>query len=127
MDKKVDSNKNRTVYRLQEALTGITCRKCNADSISIIHNKNNRITKTALCKLADIDRRYFDRDIKILEELGLLAISVDKYNHLLLQDIQINENYSEVLSRGVHYRDLTGIVKDKIREKVTSSVKNDCA
>ena len=104
-----------------------TCRKCNADSISIIHNKNNRITKTALCKLADIDRRYFDRDIKILEELGLLDISVDKYNHLLLQDIQINENYSEVLSRGVHYRDLTGIVKDKIREKVTSSVKNDCA
>ena len=66
-----------------------TCRKCNADSISII--------------------------------------PVDKYNHLLLQDIQINENYSEVLSRGVHYRDLTGIVKDKIREKVTSSVKNDCA
>ena len=41
------------------------CRKCDTDAIRIIHNKNNRITKSVLCRLADTDRRYFDKDIKI--------------------------------------------------------------
>ena len=103
------------------------CRKCDIDAISIIHNKNNRITKSALCKLADIDRRYFDSDIKILEELGLLHMSVDKYNHLLLKDIQINKDVHEILASDIHYRKLAGIAKDKIRKKITVSVKNDCA
>lgn len=112
--------------RLLLILTYI-CRKCNTDSILIMHNKNNRITKTALCKLADIDRRYFDKDVKLLEGLGLLAISVGRNNHLFLKDIQINENCREVLFDGIHYRKLTGVAKDKIREKVTKPVKNDCA
>ncbi|HBI61142.1 MAG TPA: hypothetical protein DDY31_08020 [Lachnospiraceae bacterium] len=102
------------------------CRKCNTDSILIMHNKNNRITKTVLCKLADIDRRYFDKDVKELEGLGLLAISVGRNNHLLLKDIQINESCREVLFDGIHYRKLQSVAKDKIREKVTKSVKNDC-
>lgn len=97
------------------------------DTISIIHNKNNRITKLVLCKLADTDRRYFDKDIKILEELGLLTISVDKYNHLLLKDIQINKECNEILFVNVHYRKLAGIIKDKIRKKTEKSVKKDCA
>lgn len=112
--------------RLLLILTYI-CRKCNTDSILIMHNKNNRITKTVLCKLADIDRRYFDKDVKALEGLGLLAISVGRNNHLLLKDIQINEICGEVLFDGIHYRKLTGVAKDKIRGKVTKSVKNDCA
>ena len=112
--------------RLLLILTYI-CRKCNTDSILIMHNKNNRITKTALCKLADIDRRYFDKDVKLLEGLGLLAISVGRNNHLLLKDIRINDSCREVLFDGIHYRKLTGVAKDKIREKVTKPVKNDCA
>lgn len=112
--------------RLMLALIYI-CRKCDTDMVSIIHNKNNRITKSALCKLADTDRRYFDKDIKILEELGLLHMSVDKYNHLLLKDIQINKDVHEILASDIHYRKLAGIAKDKIRKKITVSVKNDCA
>ena len=112
--------------RLLLVLTYI-CRKCDTDEITILHNKNNRITKTALCRLADIDRRYFDKDIKILGDLGLLTIAVDKHNHLSLEGVQMNESCCEVLSTGVHYRDLTSIVKDKIREKTTFSVKKDCA
>ncbi len=103
------------------------CRKCDTDSVSVLHNQNNRITKTVLCRLADIDRRYFDKDVKILEEAGLLSVSVDKYYHLLLKDIQTNENGCEILFNAVHYRDLTSIVKGKFREKVASSVKNNCA
>ena len=103
------------------------CRKCDTDAVSIIHNKNNRITKSALCKLADIDRRYFDKDIKILESQGVFTISVDKQNHLLLKDIQMNESCCEVLFNAIHYRNLASIAKDKIREKVASSVKNNCA
>lgn len=112
--------------RLMLALIYI-CRKCDTDMVSIIHNKNNRITKSALCKLADTDRRYFDKDIKILEELGLLHMSVDKYNHLLLKDIHINKDVHEILASDIHYRKLAGIAKDKIRKKITVSVKNDCA
>ena len=102
------------------------CRKCDTDAVSIIHNKNNRITKSVLCKLADIDRRYFDKDIKMLEKLGLLAISVDKYNHLLLTDIQINRECKEMLFENIHYRKLAGVMKDKIRKSI-KSVKKDCA
>lgn len=102
------------------------CRKCDIDAISIIHNKNNRITKSALCKLADIDRRYFDSDIKILKELGLLDISVDKYNHLLLKDIQMNKECNKLLFANIHYRKLAGVMKDKIRKGV-KSVKEECA
>lgn len=112
--------------RLMLVLTYI-CRKCDTNTISIIHNKNNRITKSAICKLADTDRRYFDKDIKILEEVGLLDISVDKYNHLLLKEIQINKDVNEILVSDIHYRKLAGIAKDKIRKKVTISVKNNCA
>lgn len=112
--------------RLLLVLTYI-CRKCDTDAVSIIHNKNNRITKSALCKLADIDRRYFDKDIKILEALGVLIISVDKQNHLLLKDIQMNKICCEVLFNKIHYRNLASVAKDKIREKVASSVKNNCA
>lgn len=103
------------------------CRKCDTDAIRIIHNKNNRITKSVLCRLADTDRRYFDKDIKILEKLGLLQISVDKYSHLLLKEIQINKDVHEILASNIHYRKLSGIAKDKIRKKVTISVKKDCA
>lgn len=102
------------------------CRKCDSDSVRIVHNKNNQITKSVLCKLADIDRRYFDSDIKILEALGLLHISVDKYNHLLLTDIQVNRECNEILCASIHYRKLAGIMKDKIRKSV-KSVKKDCA
>ena len=102
------------------------CRKCDTDSVRIMHNKNNRITKSVLCKLADIDRRYFDKDIKILENLGLLHISVDKYSHLLLEDIRINMECNEKLVVNIHYRKLSGVMKDKIRNNV-KSVKNDCA
>lgn len=102
------------------------CRKCNSDSVRIMHNQNNRITKSVLCKLADIDRRYFDSDIKILEELNLLHISVDKYNHLLLTDIQMNREYKDILIENIHYRKLAGVMKDKIRKSV-KSVKKDCA
>lgn len=91
-----------------------------------MHNQNNRITKSVLCKLADIDRRYFDSDIKILEELNLLHISVDKYNHLLLTDIQMNREYKGILIENIHYRKLAGVMKDKIRKSV-KSVKKDCA
>ena len=102
------------------------CRKCDTDAISVIHNKNNRITKSALCKLADTDRRYFDKDIKILEELGLLQISVDKYNHLLLTGVQVNRECNEMFVANIHYRKLAGIMKDKIRKSV-KSVKEECA
>ena len=102
------------------------CRKCDIDAISIIHNKNNRITKSALCKLADIDRRYFDEDIKILAELCLLDISVDKYNHLTLKNVQMNKYCNEILFTDIHYRKLAGVMRDKIR-KSEKSVKKDCA
>lgn len=102
------------------------CRKCNLNSVRIMHNRNNRITKSVLCKLADIDRRYFDKDIKILKNLGLLNISVDKYNHLLLEDVQINQECNEKLAANIHYRKLASVMKDKIRKSV-KSVKNDCA
>ncbi len=102
------------------------CRKCDIDAISIIHNKNNRITKSALCKLADIDRRYFDEDIKILAELCLLDISVDKYNHLTLKNVQMNMDCNEILFTDIHYRKLAGVMRDKIR-KSEKSVKKDCA
>lgn len=102
------------------------CRKCDIDAISIIHNKNNRITKSALCKLADIDRRYFDEDIKILSELCLLDISVDKYNHLTLKNVQMNMDCNEILFTDIHYRKLAGVMRDKIR-KSEKSVKKDCA
>lgn len=102
------------------------CRKCDTDAISVIHNKNNRITKSALCKLADIDRRYFDEDIKILAELGLLDISVDKYNHLALKNVQMNMDCNEILFTDIHYRKLAGVMRDKIR-KSEKSVKKDCA
>ena len=103
------------------------CRKCDLDAISIIHNKNNRITKSVLCKLADTGRRYFDKDIKILKKLGLLQISIDKYSHLILKEIQINKDVHEILASNIHYRKLAGIAKDKIREKSANFVKNDCA
>ena len=112
--------------RLMLVLTYI-CRKCDTDAISIIHNKNSRITKSVLCKLADIDRRYFDKDIKVLEETGLLSVSVDKFNRLLLKEIQINKDVHEILDSDIHYRKLAGIAKDKIREKNVKSVKNECA
>lgn len=102
------------------------CRKCDKNTISIIHNKNNRITKSVLCKLADTDRRYFDKDIKILEDLGFLHISVDKYNHLLLTVIKGNRECNEILCTNIHYRKLTGVIKDKIR-KSEKSVKEKCA
>lgn len=111
--------------RLMLALAYI-CRKCDIDAVSVIHNKNNRITKSALCKLADIDRRYFDEDIKILDGLGLLHISADKHSHLLLKDIQMNRECDEIFFADVHYRKLAGIMKDKIRKNV-KSVKTDCA
>lgn len=111
--------------RLLLALVYI-CRKCDSDTIRIIHNKNNRITKSALCKLADIDRRYFDKDIRMLDELGLLDISVDKYNCLLLKDIKINRECNEILFTDIHYRKLASVMKDKIR-KTVKSVKKDCA
>lgn len=102
------------------------CRKCAMDTISIIHNKNNRITKSVLCKLADTDRRYFDEDIKILAELGLFDISVDKYNHLTLKNIQMNTDCNEILFTDIHYRKLAGVMRDKIRKR-EKSVKKDCA
>lgn len=102
------------------------CRKCDADAIRIIHNKNSRITKSVLCRLADTDRRYFDKDIKILERLGLLQISVDKYSHLLLKDIKINREYNEIIYADIHYRKLASVMKDKIRKSI-KHVKNECA
>lgn len=111
--------------RLMLVLTYV-CRKCDTNAISIVYNKNNRITKSALCKLTDTDRRYFDKDIKILEELSLLDISVDKYNHLLLTGIQVNRECNEILYSNIHYRKLAGVMKDKIRKNV-KSVKKDCA
>lgn len=111
--------------RLMLVLTYI-CRKCDTDAICIIHNKNNRITKSVLCKLADTDRRYFDKDIKVLEKLGLLQISVDKYSRLLLKNIKMNRECNEMLFADIHYRKLAGVMKDKIRKSV-KSVKKDCA
>ena len=111
--------------RLLLALVYI-CRKCDSDTIRIIYNKNDRITKSALCKLADIDRRYFDKDIRVLDELGLLDIAVDKYNHLLLKDIKMNRECNEILFTDIHYRKLASVMKDKIR-KTVKSVKKDCA
>ena len=63
--------------------------------------------------------------IKILAELGLLDISVDKYNHLALKDIQMNMDCSEILFNDIHYRKLESVMKDKIR-KTVKSVKKDC-
>ena len=102
------------------------CRKCDTDAIRIIHNKNNRITKSVLCRMADTDRRYFDKDIKILEKLGLLQISVDKYSHLLLKDIKVNREYNEIIYVDIHYRKLASVMKDKIRKSI-KYVKNECA
>ena len=102
------------------------CRKCDSDSVRIVHNKNNRITKSVLCRLADIDRRYFDSDIKMLAELGLLDISVDKYSHLALKNIRMNTDCNEVLFTDIHYRKLAGVMRDKIRKSI-KSVRKDCA
>ena len=52
---------------------------------------------------------------------------MDKYNHLSLKMNDINMDGSEILAEDVSYRKLAGIAKDKIREKVSGSVKNNCA
>lgn len=103
------------------------CRKCDSDTITVLCNKNNRITKSALCKMADIDARNFNEAVRILQELGVLDAGMDKYNHLSLKMNDINMDGSEILAEDVSYRKLAGIAKDKIREKVSASVKNDCA
>ena len=103
------------------------CRKCDSDTITVLCNKNNRITKSALCKIADIDARNFNKVIRILHDLGILDSGIDKYNHLLLKMNHVNMEGNEILAEDVSYRKLKSIAKDKIREKVSDSVKNNCA
>ena len=77
--------------------------------------------------MADIDARNFNEAVRILQELGVLDAGMDKYNHLSLKMNDINMDGSEILAEDVSYRKLAGIAKDKIREKVSGSVKNNCA
>lgn len=103
------------------------CRKCGSDTITVLCNKNNRITKSALCKMADIDARNFNEVIRILQELGILDAGIDKYHHLSLKMNDINMDGNEIIAEDISYRKLKSIAKDKIREKVSGSVKNNCA
>lgn len=103
------------------------CRKCDTDTVTVLCNKNNRITKTALCRMADADARYFYEDIRILQGLGILDAGADKYNHLALKMNDINIEGGEILEEDVSYRKLKSIAKDKIREKSADSVRNNCA
>lgn len=103
------------------------CRKCDSDTVTVLCNKNNRITKSALCKMADIDARNFNEVIRILQELGILDAGMDKYHHLSLKMNDINMDGKEILAEDISYRKLKSIAKDKIREKVFGSVKNNCA
>ena len=56
----------------------------------------------------------------------MLDISVDKYNHLALKNVQMNMDCNEILFTDIHYRKLAGVMRDKIR-KSEKSVKKDCA
>ena len=103
------------------------CRKCDSNTITVLCNKNNRITKSALCKMADIDARNFNEVVRILQDLRILDAGIDKYNHLSLKMNEINMDGNEILAEDILYRKLKSIAKDKIREKVSSSVKNNCA
>lgn len=103
------------------------CRKCDSDTVTVLCNKNNRITKSALCKMADTDARNFNEVIRILQELGILDAGMDKYHHLSLKMNDINTDGKEILAEDISYRKLKSIAKDKIREKVSGSVKNNCA
>jgi hypothetical protein len=103
------------------------CRKCDSNTITVLCNKNNRITKSVLCKMADIDARNFNEVVRILQDLRILDAGIDKYNHLSLKMNEINMDGNEILAEDILYRKLKSIAKDKIREKVSSSVKNNCA
>lgn len=103
------------------------CRKCNTRVVTVLYNKNSRITKSVLCKMADIDARYFNEDIKILADLGILSIDIDSKKHLTLELLKVNENYTTILKENVPYQKIQGIVKDKIREKSNVFVKDNCA
>lgn len=52
---------------------------------------------------------------------------MDKYHHLSLKMKDINMDGNEILAEDIPYRKLKSIAKDKIREKVSGSVKNNCA
>lgn len=103
------------------------CRKCDSNTITVLCNKNNRITKSVLCKMADIDARNFNEVVRILQDLRILDAGIDKYNHLSLKMNEINMDGNEILAEDILYRKLKSIAKDKIREKVSGSVKNNCA
>ena len=77
--------------------------------------------------MADIDARNFNEVVRILQDLRILDAGIDKYNHLSLKMNEINMDGNEILAEDILYRKLKSIAKDKIREKVSSSVKNNCA
>ena len=77
--------------------------------------------------MADIDARNFNEIIRILQELGILDAGMDKYHHLSLKMNDINMDGNEILAEDISYRKLKSIAKDKIREKVSGSVNNNCA
>ena len=77
--------------------------------------------------MADIDARNFNEVVRILQDLRILDAGIDKYNHLSLKMNEINMNGNEILAEDILYRKLKSIAKDKIREKVSGSVKNNCA
>ena len=103
------------------------CRKCNTNMITVLYNKNNRITKSVLSKMADIDRRYFDDNIKCLQELGVVSVEINSSNHLQIELLKTNEHCIDILVENVSYKKIKSIAKDKIREKVTKIVKEECA
>lgn len=95
--------------------------------ITVLYNKNNRITKSVLSKMADIDRRYFDDNIKCLQELGVVSVEINSSNHLQIELLKTNEHCIDILEEDVSYKKIRSIAKDKIREKVTKIVKKECA
>lgn len=102
-------------------------RRCNTNVITVVYNKNNRITKSVLCKLADIDARHFDEVIRILSDMELLNIGINTNKHLTLELQSVNVNCNTILEDNVSYKKLRSIVKDKFREKSDNFVKNNCA
>lgn len=81
-------------------------RKCNSSVVTVLYNKNNRITKSILCKMVDIDRRYFDDDIKCLQELGLVSVGVNTSNHLQIKILKMNNKCIDILVEDVSYKKL---------------------
>lgn len=100
-------------------------RKCNSDQIQLMYNKNNRITQSALCKLADIDKRNFQKYMLTLNELGITE-TFKNSNRPIIRLLKCNDKYSCIYKEDIHYRQLKTVVKEKIREKATKTVKENC-